>query len=283
VRPGRDQGIPGCPRLLLSRDPSMMPSARIHSGTSALVSPGWSLIRQASHVLPTAARLRDAGELQRRYGTWGPPAAMPLPAVMKVSSDPVSRMMFRLLWSWRRRGRTFHHVDLSPKRLLQGWPPRLHQPGPPRLWKIGYTLIVCFVAALAVLAALWLAALALLSHPRLPHSKVISLHDALAVAQLVFASVAGAGALVALVVAYRRQRVAEATIALDKERYQATSVQDRTRLLNERFTTIAAQLGDAQAAVRLAGVHAMAGLADDWEENRQTCIDVLCAYLRMPY
>ena len=27
----------------------------------------------------------------------------------------------------------------------------------------------------------------------------------------------------------------------------------------------------------------MAGLADDWEENRQTCIDVLCAYLRMPY
>ena len=27
----------------------------------------------------------------------------------------------------------------------------------------------------------------------------------------------------------------------------------------------------------------MAVLADDWEENRQTCVDVLCAYLRMPY
>src|SRR5512142_2857262 len=27
----------------------------------------------------------------------------------------------------------------------------------------------------------------------------------------------------------------------------------------------------------------MAGLADDWEANRQTCVDVLCAYLRMPY
>ena len=27
----------------------------------------------------------------------------------------------------------------------------------------------------------------------------------------------------------------------------------------------------------------MAGLADDWQENRQTCVDVLCAYLRMPY
>lgn len=36
---------------------------------------------------------------------------------------------------------------------------------------------------------------------------------------------------------------------------------------------------------RLSGwrVYAMAGLADDWEENRQTGVDVLCAYLRMPY
>ena len=136
---------------------------------------------------------------------------------------------------------------------------------------------------MAGLAALWLAALALLSHPKLPHSKVISLHDTVGVAQLVFASVAGAGALVALVMAYRRQRVAETTTALDSERWRATSAHDRTRLLNERFTTIAAQLGDAHAAVRLAGVHAMAGLADDWEENRQTCIDVLCAYLRIPY
>ena len=36
-------------------------------------------------------------------------------------------------------------------------------------------------------------------------------------------------------------------------------------------------------AIRLAGVYAMAGLAGDWEENRQTCVDVLCAYLRIPY
>jgi hypothetical protein len=27
----------------------------------------------------------------------------------------------------------------------------------------------------------------------------------------------------------------------------------------------------------------MAGLADDWPENRQTCVEVLCGYLRMPY
>ena len=27
----------------------------------------------------------------------------------------------------------------------------------------------------------------------------------------------------------------------------------------------------------------MAGLAEDWRANRQTCVDVLCAYLRLPH
>ena len=62
-----------------------------------------------------------------------------------------------------------------------------------------------------------------------------------------------------------------------------TLAEQRTRTLNERFATAAGQLGSDKPAVRMAGVHAMAGLADDWEENRQTCVDVLCGYLRMPY
>jgi uncharacterized protein YjbI with pentapeptide repeats len=152
------------------------------------------------------------------------------------------------------------------------WLPSLHDPGPPRLWRIGYALAACFAVALAGLAALWAVALVLLHHPALPRSHVISVHDTVGVAQLVFASVAGAGALVALVVAYRRQRVAE-----------DASAHDRLRVFNERFIAIATQLGDKEPAVRLAGVHAMAGLADDWVENRQTCVDVLCACLRLPY
>jgi uncharacterized protein YjbI with pentapeptide repeats len=63
-----------------------------------------------------------------------------------------------------------------------------------------------------------------------------------------------------------------------------TLAEQRTRTLNERFATAAEKLGsDKPAAVRLAGVYAMAGLADDWTDNRQTCVDVLCGYLRMPY
>jgi hypothetical protein len=30
-------------------------------------------------------------------------------------------------------------------------------------------------------------------------------------------------------------------------------------------------------------LYALAGLADDWEWHRQTCIEVLCGYLRLPY
>ncbi|GGO94398.1 hypothetical protein GCM10012280_49130 [Wenjunlia tyrosinilytica] len=70
--------------------------------------------------------------------------------------------------------------------------------------------------------------------------------------KLSFGVVAGAGALVALVVAHRRQRVDE-----------DGALRDATRLRTERFTTAVSQLGQDSAAVRLGGVHALAGLADD--------------------
>jgi uncharacterized protein YjbI with pentapeptide repeats len=78
---------------------------------------------------------------------------------------------------------------------------------------------------------------------------------------------AGIGGAVALVVAYRRQRHLE--------------VDEGGR--RSRYTSAAQQLGDPQAAVRLAGVYAMANLADEWPEQRQQCVDVLCAYLRLPW
>ncbi|MEV4599478.1 pentapeptide repeat-containing protein [Amycolatopsis sp. NPDC049253] len=87
-----------------------------------------------------------------------------------------------------------------------------------------------------------------------------------------FATIAGIGGVVALVVGYRRQRI-----------HEAQDLRDFTRLSNERFAKAAEQIGSNTAAIRLAGVYAMAALADDWPEQRQVCIDVLCAYLRMPF
>jgi hypothetical protein len=51
----------------------------------------------------------------------------------------------------------------------------------------------------------------------------------------------------------------------------------------ERFGAAAAQLGDHDVAVRIAGVYAMAGVADESTGvRRQQCIDVLCVYLTPP-
>jgi len=77
---------------------------------------------------------------------------------------------------------------------------------------------------------------------------------------------------------------AKETLKEQSAQLDRTLTEQRTRTLNERFATAAAMLGsDKPPAVRLAGVYALAGLADDWPENLQTCIDGLCAYLRLPY
>lgn len=77
--------------------------------------------------------------------------------------------------------------------------------------------------------------------------------------------VAGIGGVVALVVAYRKQAMAE-------------RVENR-----DRYGAAVTQLGNPDPTVRLAGVYAMANLADEWKAQRQQCVDVLCAYLRMPW
>lgn len=143
-----------------------------------------------------------------------------------------------------------------------------------RLWNVGLVLALAFVAALAVAAGVFFAGWDLLGARGLKTQRRIDASTLFDLVKLAFGVVAGAGALVALVVAYRRQRVDE-----------DGALREATRLHTERFTTAVSQLGEESAAVRLGGVHALAGLADDapTRDLRQTCIDVLCAYLRLPY
>jgi uncharacterized protein YjbI with pentapeptide repeats len=99
------------------------------------------------------------------------------------------------------------------------------------------------------------------------------------------ALIAVAGTVVVAVAGFWATRsITGITLREQRQQLEIALAEQRTRTLNERFATAADRLGsDKPSAVRLAGVHAMAGLADDWKENRQTCVDVLCAYLRMPY
>lgn len=113
----------------------------------------------------------------------------------------------------------------------------------------------------------------------LTHSTAVVLD----VAKLAFALVAGVGGTVGLVLAYRRHKITEDTAVIDQakeHREAAKEAREIQRAYNERFGAAASQLGSDQAAVRLAGVYAMAGLADDWLAGRQQCIEVLCANFR---
>ncbi|MFF3671698.1 pentapeptide repeat-containing protein, partial [Microtetraspora malaysiensis] len=154
----------------------------------------------------------------------------------------------------------------SPTRLLSRR--RLRQPVPliPFSLALGLTLVLAAAAA----AGLIVLTLVGLGSPDLPQGS-LGVTDLLEVVKISLAVVAGVGGVVALVVAYRKQRLAEAGEA-----------REHTKLYAERFDKATDKLGSGAPAVRLAGVHALAALADDWDGGRQMCIDVLCAYLRMP-
>lgn len=80
-----------------------------------------------------------------------------------------------------------------------------------------------------------------------------------------------------------QQRTADDQHRLERQRHDLIERVD----FRDRYAKAAEQLGHAKPAVRLAGVYVMAQLADDWGlidvAQRQVCIDVLCACIRMPY
>jgi hypothetical protein len=102
------------------------------------------------------------------------------------------------------------------------------------------------------------------------------------------------GAVPAGYVAYRRQRTTEAVHeheqSKEKQRQAElvdANVRSAAKDYRDRYTAAATQIGSDKAPIRLAGVYALAQLADEWgrsePDQRQTCIDVLCSYLRMPW
>ncbi|MGB8198307.1 MAG: hypothetical protein WCF33_01195, partial [Pseudonocardiaceae bacterium] len=88
--------------------------------------------------------------------------------------------------------------------------------------------------------------------------------------------VIGTGGAVALLLTARRQRYIELTLV-------HTDRDATERRITELYTKAADQLGSEQAPVRLAGLYALERLAHSAVEHRQTIVNVICAYLRMPY
>ncbi|MEU3649452.1 pentapeptide repeat-containing protein [Lentzea sp. NPDC034063] len=134
-----------------------------------------------------------------------------------------------------------------------------------------------------VVVALWWAGTAGLNGDKLVAARLDALRTGLSI------GLGGGGAL-ALYLSWRRQRAAEialaqAAIALaQKDRDQDhTEADSRERRITDLYTKAVEQLGSDKAPVRLGGLYALERLAQDNPHQRQTIVNVLCAYLRMPY
>ncbi len=125
------------------------------------------------------------------------------------------------------------------------------------------------VAAATILSLWWLLAEA--GHG--PTDRATLRIDAIKTALSVGAGTAGA---IALFIAIRRQQLGE--------RAQVHTEHDATeRRVTDLYTKAADQLGSDKAPVRLAGLYALERLAQDNPSQRQTIVNVICAYLRMPF
>ncbi|MFJ9781489.1 pentapeptide repeat-containing protein [Amycolatopsis sp. NPDC101161] len=102
--------------------------------------------------------------------------------------------------------------------------------------------------------------------------------------------VLGAGGAVGLLLAARRQQTAEQDLVekrrdlAHKEHAQRHTEADAAeRRITELYAKAVEQLGADKAAVRLGGLYALERLAQNNQAQRHTVLNVLCAYLRMPF
>jgi hypothetical protein len=133
---------------------------------------------------------------------------------------------------------------------------------------VALVLIAALVSAVTIGVLLWW----LLGRPPLRQAGGWTTANSFEFAKIVLALIGGVGAVVALVIAYRKQHLGE-----------AAEQREDIKLFAERFTKASDQLGSDKAPVRLAGMYALEDLAQGTPSQRQTIVNVLCAYLRMPY
>ncbi|NKY96912.1 pentapeptide repeat-containing protein [Nocardiopsis alborubida] len=169
-------------------------------------------------------------------------------------------------------------MRVSPRTSTSGTRTKPRRSAPPRLWP---HILGAWAATIAGVSLVGVGVLWFLGFPTIDRPERIAVSALDAIATRAFAVVAGLSGIALLVIAYHRQRNND----LENLRAQKAAEREDIKLFNDRFTAAYTELGGEHAAVRLGAVHALAHLADDAPNRalRQTCVDVLCAYVRMPY
>ena len=132
-------------------------------------------------------------------------------------------------------------------------------------------LAAAAVAIAAFVVTTWLLAIA--GHAQPGTDRATARLDAVRTG---LAAGAGAGAVVGLMLAFRRQHHQEIATVL-------TDLDATERRITDLYTKAVEQLGSDKAPVRLGGLYALERLAQDAPAHRQTIVNVMCAYLRMPF
>ncbi|MCP3800681.1 pentapeptide repeat-containing protein [Allokutzneria sp. A3M-2-11 16] len=148
----------------------------------------------------------------------------------------------------------------------RGNPPRRTQTAP-LSWK------VVAGAAIVIAVATWGATVWLLAEANTATDRASARVQAIKTG---LGTGAGTVGIFALLLAVRRQQHQE--ITANDTTHDATQ-----RRVTELYTKAIEQLGNSQAPVRLGGLYALERLAQHNSDQRQTIVNVLCAYLRMPY
>ena len=151
----------------------------------------------------------------------------------------------------------------EPERARSAW-----RPIPAWQWTLAAAAAVVIVAVAVII---WLLTIANGAKPGTDRA-----NSRLDAVRTGLAAGAGAGAAVGLMLAFRRQHHQE--IATELTDRDATE-----RRITELYTKAVEQLGSDKAPVRLGGLYALERLAQDNPDHRQTIVNVICAYLRMPF
>jgi hypothetical protein len=97
------------------------------------------------------------------------------------------------------------------------------------------------------------------------------------------AIVIGFSGAVALLLAARRQRTGELILEHQRQVAAVAEHDANERRVTELYANAADQLGSEKAPVRLAGLYALERLGELNPTQRETIVNVVCAYLRMPF
>jgi uncharacterized protein YjbI with pentapeptide repeats len=140
-------------------------------------------------------------------------------------------------------------------------------------WPLTYPGIVLIAAVVAVVGVVALVVMLRLADQSTATDRPKLQIDAIKYGLGAFAA---AGAAAALLLGVRRQQQTE--LAQVHTEHDAAE-----RRVTDLYTKAVEQLGHADAAVRLGGLYALERVAQNNPDQRQTVVNVLCAYLRMPY